>query len=217
MSRSGLRERKKMHTRQTIADAAFRLFAERGFDRVTVAEVAAASDVSEATVFNYFATKEALVFDGLEAYEEGLLTAVRDRTPGESALAAAGRFLAAGRERARDPETAAAIAIAARMLQQSRTLRLREEEILNDHARLLAELLAAQTGVTPTDPAPTVAAHVLVAIHRTVLSGTRAAVLAGCSGEELATEVGRLVETAVAMAGRGLADYAVAPYAVAEE
>ena len=59
----GLRETKKLATRQQIADVAMRLFVQRGFDQVTVAEVAAEAGVSEKTVFNYFPTKEDLFFD----------------------------------------------------------------------------------------------------------------------------------------------------------
>jgi AcrR family transcriptional regulator len=61
----GLRESKKLETRREIADTAMRLFVERGFDHVTVAEVAAAARVSVKTVFNYFPTKEDLFFDEL--------------------------------------------------------------------------------------------------------------------------------------------------------
>src|SRR3954468_689632 len=89
----GLRERKKEQTRRLIAETARRLFAERGFDAVTVGEVARAADVSEKTVFNYFATKEDLFYAGMEAFEDRLLGAVRDRGPGETALAAFRRFL----------------------------------------------------------------------------------------------------------------------------
>ncbi len=72
----GLRERKKLRTRQLIAETARRMFTERGFDAVPVAAVARAAEVSEATVFNYFPTKEDLVFHGMETFETGLLAAV---------------------------------------------------------------------------------------------------------------------------------------------
>ena len=58
---TGLRERKKQQTRQLLAETARRLFAERGFENVSIVEIARAADVSEATVFNYFPTKEDLV------------------------------------------------------------------------------------------------------------------------------------------------------------
>ena len=65
----GLRERKKQQTRERIAETARALFRERGFDRVPVAEVARAADVSEQTVLKYFATKEDIVFWRLGAFE----------------------------------------------------------------------------------------------------------------------------------------------------
>src|SRR5947209_12512883 len=89
----GLRERKKQRTRQQIADTARRLFAERGFEAVPVTEIAREAEVSEATVFNYFATKEDIFFSRLEAFEEELLSSIRDRRPGESVLEAFGRFV----------------------------------------------------------------------------------------------------------------------------
>src|SRR4051812_33537983 len=103
---SGLRERKKQQTRQLIAETARKLFAERGFEGATVAEVAREAEVSEATVFNYFPTKEDLFYSGLEAFEEALLTAIREREPGESVLAAFSRFVLEPRGllAAKDPE-----------------------------------------------------------------------------------------------------------------
>src|SRR4051794_19456200 len=89
----GLRARKKEQTRLLIADTARRLFAERGFEAVTVADIARAADVAPKTVFNYFPTKEDLFYSRLEAFEDELLAAVREREPGESALAAFRRFL----------------------------------------------------------------------------------------------------------------------------
>lgn len=93
---AGLRERKKEHTRRRIADAALALFAERGYDAVTVNEVAAAADVARATLFAYFPTKESLVLDGVGG--DDLAAVVRSRPPGRSPLAALrehGRSLAA--------------------------------------------------------------------------------------------------------------------------
>src|SRR5919201_710943 len=84
----GLRERKKQQTREHIAETARRLFGERGFERVPVAEVARAADVSEQTVFNYFRTKEDLVYWQLESFEQELLDTLRARAVGESILEA---------------------------------------------------------------------------------------------------------------------------------
>jgi AcrR family transcriptional regulator len=75
----GLRERKKRQTREAIAAAAMELFSERGFDAVTVADVAEAADVSEKTVFNYFPTKEELVFQGGAARRDELIESVSKR------------------------------------------------------------------------------------------------------------------------------------------
>src|SRR3954467_187608 len=78
----GLRERKKRQTRDAIAAAAIELFRARGFEAVTVAEVAAAADVSEKTVFNYFPTKEDLVFWNSEDKLAARAESIRDRVPG---------------------------------------------------------------------------------------------------------------------------------------
>src|SRR6266545_2721583 len=83
----GLRQLKKERTRQLIAETAWRLFAERGFDRVTVAEVAREAEVAEATVFNYFPAKEDLFFFRLEAFGARLVEAISTRPAGEPALA----------------------------------------------------------------------------------------------------------------------------------
>src|SRR3954452_20265275 len=83
---TGLRERKKQQTRDQIARVAMTLFLERGFDTVTVAEVADAAGVSEKTVFNYFPAKEDLVFPDGEARWAALLEEIRDRPPGTSLI-----------------------------------------------------------------------------------------------------------------------------------
>lgn len=80
----GRRERKKAATRKAISDAATQLFVERGFDEVSIREVADAADVSPTTVFAHFPQKEALVFDEDDAQREMLVAAVRDRPEGTS-------------------------------------------------------------------------------------------------------------------------------------
>ncbi|MEU4892607.1 TetR/AcrR family transcriptional regulator [Streptomyces sp. NPDC044780] len=80
----GRRERKKAATRQAIADAALRLFLERGYDQVSIRDIADAADVSTTTVFKHFTGKEALVFDQDEDREAALIAAVRQRAAGQS-------------------------------------------------------------------------------------------------------------------------------------
>lgn len=75
----GLRERKKQQLRQRISNTATALFLAHGFDRVTVAQIAAACEVSEQTVFNYFPTKEAMFFDRSERSAGDLADAIRHR------------------------------------------------------------------------------------------------------------------------------------------
>jgi AcrR family transcriptional regulator len=87
-SSTGLRERKKAQTEARIWRIAVGLFVERGFDQVSVAEIAAAADVSKVTVFNYFPTKEDLVMSAPEQHVDDLAAAVRERAPGQSVVAA---------------------------------------------------------------------------------------------------------------------------------
>ncbi|QHC23617.1 TetR/AcrR family transcriptional regulator [Streptomyces sp. GS7] len=75
----GIRERKRAETRQRISDCATRLFERRGFESVTLADVAAAADVSVKTVVNYFGAKEELFFDAEPAVLEQLVATVADR------------------------------------------------------------------------------------------------------------------------------------------
>jgi len=84
--RMGLRELKKAKTRKVIGDTALKLFIEKGYDKVTVAEIAQLSEVSVTTVFKYFPCKESLVFDEIEEYDEDLVKAVTSRPVGSSIM-----------------------------------------------------------------------------------------------------------------------------------
>jgi AcrR family transcriptional regulator len=85
---TGLRESKKRRTREAIAQAAADLFHERGFAAVTVDDIARAADVSRQTVFNYFPTKEQMLFDRDEEIRDALLALVHGAADGNSLLAA---------------------------------------------------------------------------------------------------------------------------------
>ncbi|MEU1053023.1 TetR family transcriptional regulator [Streptomyces sp. NPDC005876] len=101
MSETGLRERKKRRTYQVLSDTAVRLFLEKGFDAVSVAEVAAAAEVSKPTLFRYFPAKEDLVLHRIADHED---EAARVAAQGPTPLAALRRHFLAGLER-RDPVT----------------------------------------------------------------------------------------------------------------
>ena len=90
---AGLRERKKAATRQAISDAATRLFMERGFDAVTMAEVAEAAEVSVKTIFNYFGSKEDLFLDRDAELRAALVGAITDRAPGVTITEGLGALL----------------------------------------------------------------------------------------------------------------------------
>ncbi|MFF7989643.1 TetR/AcrR family transcriptional regulator [Kitasatospora xanthocidica] len=101
---TGLRERKKEQTRRAISEAAITLFLEHGFDRVSVADVAAAAEVSKPTLFSYFPSKEDLVVHRFADHQEQAADVVRDRLPGEPVLDALLRDFLTGLTR-RDPVT----------------------------------------------------------------------------------------------------------------
>jgi len=198
---TGLRERKKQQTRELIAETARRLFGERGFEAVTVTEIARAADVSAQTVFNYFPTKEDLVYWRLESFEDELLGTIRERAPGESALTAFGRFVRAprGMLASYDPETRERLAALTRMIVSSPSLLAREQQIFEGYTRDLAELLGG-------DVQARVAAGAMIGLHRALVDFSRGRVLEGAR-EELAGEVREQADAALALLERGLGDY----------
>ena len=90
---TGLRDLKKARTRRLIADTAARLFAEHGYERVTVTDVAREAEVAEQTVYNYFPTKERLVTDREEQVQDRLCDLIRSRPPGVTPAAAIRGFV----------------------------------------------------------------------------------------------------------------------------
>ncbi len=205
----GLRERKKQQTRQQIFEAARALFEAKGFDRVSVAEIARTADVSEVTVFNYFPTKEDLFYGGMQFFEEELIESVRGRPTGESVIKAFRRRLLAGAARLETRQSADLIMKAARAVPASPSLAAREREIMDRYTSRLAELLAQETGADPTDIEPLSVASALMATHRTLVGHVRRRVLAGHRGARLADDYRSQARRAFARLERGLAGYAV--------
>ncbi|MFF9868646.1 TetR/AcrR family transcriptional regulator [Streptomyces sp. NPDC013953] len=139
----GLREHKKQQTRQAISDAATGLFIERGFDRVTIADVAAAAGVAKMTVTNYFPRKEDLVLDLSEDFVAGPARVVAGRAPGTSPVVALrDDYLAAVARR--DPVIGFAPEPFARMLAGSPVLLARLREFHDQREAALAEVLVAE-------------------------------------------------------------------------
>jgi AcrR family transcriptional regulator len=205
----GLRERKKQRTRELIAQTARRLFIERGFESVPVAEIARAAEVSEATVFNYFATKEDLLYGRFEAFEEELLSALRDRPAGESVLAAFGRFLSVPRGllASQAPEVVEELAAILRVIAESPSLLAREQQIYLSYTASLATLLAEESGTDADDVRPWIVADALIGAHQALVDYSRQKILAGTRNPELLRLVRRQTRRALDLLARGLADY----------
>ncbi|WP_433343755.1 TetR/AcrR family transcriptional regulator [Streptomyces sp. CA-253872] len=138
---TGRRERKKAATRQKIADTAMRLFLARGYEAVGIREVAADADVAVTTLFSHFASKEALVFERDEDFEQRLVRAVTDRAPEAPLLPPLRREIHALVRHC----TAEGAAPVWRMIDASPALRKYEESMRLRHAEALAAAVAADS------------------------------------------------------------------------
>ncbi|MER0246219.1 helix-turn-helix domain-containing protein [Streptomyces sp. HSW2009] len=145
----GRRERKKAATRQALADAALALFLERGYDRVSIRDVAEAADVSTTTLFKHFPGKEALVFDEEPERDAALVAAVRERAPGQSipqALREHVRLARGGRDR---DERFAAFR---ELVRNTPALSAYAHRMWVRHQGALARAIAAEVGAAADDP-----------------------------------------------------------------
>jgi AcrR family transcriptional regulator len=207
----GLRERKKQQTRRLLAETAGKLFVERGFDAVRVAEIARAANVSEPTVFNYFPRKEDLVFSGLEGYEDDLLTTIRERPTGQSVFDAFATFIRQPRGllTAGDENIATRLREVARMITDSPALLAREQQIHARYTASLTDLIAQETRAGADDPRPAVTAAALIGVHRTLIDHVRRHLLAGEHDlPGLARNTRQVAKKALAHLEDGLGTYA---------
>ena len=204
---TGLRERKKQETRLQIADAARRLFLERGFEAATVTDIAEAAGVSPATVFNYFPTKEDLLYNRLESFEEELLDAIKGREPGEPILAAFARFVTRprGMLASGEPEAGERLRAISRLISDSPALLAREQQIYEGCTDALARLIVEETGARPGDVAPRVAANAMIGLHRALVDYVRRQSLQDdADPKRMARAMRAQARKAVALLERGL-------------
>jgi AcrR family transcriptional regulator len=210
MAGMGLREMKKRQTRQNISDQATRLFLRHGFDRVTIADVAAAAQVAKMTVTNYFPRKEDLALDLHEEFTGLLARTVAERAPGESALAALRRaFLDAAARH--DPVIGFSGPDFARMITESPALVARLRELHEERENALTAVLAAETAAHPDDPLPRLAAAQLAAVHRVLFQEALRRTLDNEPDEEIAAALAKSARMAFDMLSPALSGYAVRP------
>ncbi|HEY4897550.1 MAG TPA: TetR family transcriptional regulator [Solirubrobacteraceae bacterium] len=200
----GLRARKKRILRQQISDVATTLFVVRGFDRVTVAEIAEIVGVSEKTVFNYFPTKESLVFDRVDEGVTRLVETLRGREPGEPPTTVVLRALGEDPEQLDElPEEIHRFTpVFAEMVACTPALRAAWLDMQDRLVQIATEELAAWAEVDPREPEPMIAARAVVALQdiahasriRHVEEGLRGSQLRDAVDSDL-TRASRLLDT----------------------
>jgi AcrR family transcriptional regulator len=212
---TGRRERKREQTRRAIAEAAMRLFVERGFDEVTVAQVAEAADVSVNTVFNHFPTKEDLFFGSEETMESAFDRLASDRQPGEPVIAFLRRHLLEKIEQFRDMSQGRGDhghrAAVRRVFQGSPALQVRAVHRQRGSARsaedALAASLAKDAGKGPNDPTPRLVASQVLALYASLFLEAERRRRAGERAEKTHAFLRSAAEAALDLLEHGIGDY----------
>jgi AcrR family transcriptional regulator len=205
---SGLRERRKQETRQAISDIATGMFAARGYDQVTIAEIAAAAGVAKMTVTNYFPRKEDLVFDQAEGLIRQLAEVIATRAPGESLLAAVRRDYADAVARG-DVSLGLSSPAFARMIQDAPALASRALEMLNQREQALGDAIAAETGTD--NPQQRVVAALLASVPRVLSAEAFRRSLAGQPRDEIRAVLAEQATAGFDLLEPALGDYLIRP------
>ncbi len=161
MSETGLRERSKARRRAAIIRAAYGLFAERGYDATTVADIAEAAEVSPRTVAMYFPAKQDIALSRFSDGVASLTDAIRDRRPGETVHDVFGRWLLTSQA---EPEDRELYRLARRMFAANPDLGALRTARMTAAVREGAAVIAADTGSTPDAIGPRLAAAAAAAI-----------------------------------------------------
>jgi AcrR family transcriptional regulator len=202
----GLRARKKRAAREAIAATARRLFAERGFDAVTVAEIAAAADVSEKTVFNHFPTKEDLAFADREQGLMQLVANIRERPPGTPVIDVFRALTATVIDVlvARGDEE---LLTAAKIIRHSPTLQERLTAGWESGAAVVTAAVAETSGAADGDLVPGIVARTLWYTHRSIFLVALHGLLAEEDREQLVARLRVAAEEAYGQLAAGFGDY----------
>jgi AcrR family transcriptional regulator len=202
----GLRERKKRETREAITRAAWKLFNRRGFDAVTVADIAAEAGVSEKTVFNYFPAKEDLVFGAGMERTAKLVEAVRARPRDTSIVEPFRRWTMDYLDRV-EHEPVDSITAIPRLVMRSDQLRVRLFVGWEQEAALLGPVIAEQVGESENGLVPMVVARTLAWTHRVIFRAAFTRLLEGEDQARVATELREEARRAYDLLEEGLAGY----------
>ncbi len=156
----GLRERSKARRRAAIVRAALTLFAERGYDATTIADIAAAADVAPRTVAMYFPCKQDIAMSRFSRAVDELTDTLRSRRPGESVTEIAGRWL-----RADEPGPERELTeLSLRMFAANPELNALRSARMAAATAEGAEIVAEETAAAPGSPGPRIAAAAAAAI-----------------------------------------------------
>ncbi|WP_432101738.1 TetR/AcrR family transcriptional regulator [Streptomyces sp. bgisy091] len=205
----GLRERKKRRTRQHLSDVATGLFVERGFDAVTIAEIAQAADVSVNTVYNYFPAKEDLFLDRGSDVIDRLSRYVRGRDKGESAADAVLREL-----RIQVTGVSPAVGLMAgyasfmRVIEGADGLKARLWHIGQEVQADLEATVREESGANPGDPVPDLVAGQLSWVHSTLMAYIGREMMAGRDPGEVSRDALVLLDEMEDLLGERVLNYA---------
>ncbi|MFG2136044.1 TetR/AcrR family transcriptional regulator [Streptomyces sp. NPDC048650] len=206
----GLRERKKRQTRQYISDMATGLFLERGFDEVTIAEIAEAANVSVNTVYNYFPAKEDLFFDRSEGLIDRLSRFVRARPAGESAAVAVLREL---REEVESVSPKVGLMEGyerfMKVVHGSPNLQARLWYVQQQQYDDLAATLRRETGAVDDDPLPGLMAGQINWVHQALMDTIAREMVAGRKPAVVSREALVLLDEMADLLSEKVLNYAV--------
>jgi AcrR family transcriptional regulator len=194
MAEAGLRERGKARRRTAILRAAYQLFAERGYDATTIADIAAAADVAPRTIALYFPSKQDIALSRFAEAMASLGDALARKQPGETLTDVLGRWLQA---RDSSPEERELSALGRRMLEANPELSALRTARIAAAIRAAAAMIAEEIGAKPDAPGPRIAAAAAAA----VVSEVTDAQAGGDSGEAYAAGM-RFLEAGLAALSR---------------